>query len=60
MGSIIIGVIVVSLAIFAMISISMSGMPKEKKMIWFAVVVLIPLLGPVIYYIKRPDQVPLT
>ena len=59
MGPIIIGVVVVSLAIFAMVSISMSGMSKEKKMIWFAIVVLVPFIGPVVYYIKRPDQFPL-
>lgn len=58
MISIMIGLIVVAIAIYAMISISMSGMTKEKKMIWFALVVLVPFVGPVLYYIRRPDQLP--
>lgn len=55
---IIVGVVVVALAIYAMVSVSMSNMPKEKKMVWFAFVVLVPFIGPVVYYIKRPDQAP--
>jgi len=45
-----IGVVTVTLAIYAMISISIGSMTKEKKTAWFAIVVLIPLIGPILYY----------
>jgi Na+-transporting NADH:ubiquinone oxidoreductase subunit NqrB len=54
MWSIIIAVIAISIAIYAMVSISSSHMEKGRKMIWFALVVLIPLIGPAIYYLRKP------
>lgn len=54
---VIIGIIAVSLAVYSMIGISMSGMPKGKKMVWFAIVALIPIIGPLCYYIARPNRV---
>lgn len=54
---VIVGIIAVSVAIYSMISISMSNMTKSKKMIWFAIVVLIPIVGPVTYYMLKPNRV---
>ncbi|MEQ9229984.1 MAG: PLD nuclease N-terminal domain-containing protein [Cyclobacteriaceae bacterium] len=52
---IIVGVIVVTVAIYAMVSISASNMEKSSKMMWFAIVVLIPLIGPLSYYLLRKN-----
>lgn len=49
----IIGVIVVSIAIYAMIDIANRGIRTKTKIIWFPVVVLIPLIGPVCYFFFR-------
>jgi len=56
MTNVLIGVVVVAIAIFAMINIAIGTMPREKKMIWFAIVVLIPLIGPIAYYVVKPYQ----
>ena len=53
---IIIGILAVSLAVYSMISISMSGMEKQRKMVWFAIVALIPIVGPITYYIVGPNR----
>ncbi len=52
---IIVGVIVVTVAIYAMVSISASNMEKSSKMMWFAIVVLIPFIGPLSYYFLRKN-----
>jgi len=56
MMNIIIGVVTVAIAIYAMIGVAMSTMNNNKKMIWFAIVVLIPLLGPAMYFILKPNK----
>lgn len=45
------GVIAVAFAIWAMVSVAKSGLQKEKKVMWFAVVILIPVLGPILYWL---------
>lgn len=47
------GVIVVSIAIYAMIDIANRGIRTQTKIIWFPVVVLIPLIGPLCYFFLR-------
>ena len=42
-----------AIAIFSMINILMNQMSFNKKMIWFAIVTLIPIIGPLIYLIRR-------
>lgn len=56
MWNILIGVVTVAIAIYAMINVVMSTLPREKKMMWFAIVVLIPLIGPIAYYTLKPTQ----
>ncbi|MEO9804909.1 MAG: PLD nuclease N-terminal domain-containing protein [Reichenbachiella sp.] len=47
--------IVVSFAIWAMVDVAQGRMKTQQKAIWFAVVVLIPLLGPILYYFRRSN-----
>ncbi|MCP4457359.1 MAG: hypothetical protein GY816_04940 [Cytophagales bacterium] len=54
MWGILVGVVTVAIAIYAMIMVAMSKMSNAKMMIWFAIVVLIPLIGPIAYFsLKR-------
>ncbi len=48
-----IAVFAAAAAIFSMINILLSRMAINKKMVWFAFVVLFPLVGPMIYIWKR-------
>jgi hypothetical protein len=50
MGTIIIAVIAVAFAIWAMVDISNSSLHRNQKVGWFAAVILIPIAGPIIYY----------
>lgn len=43
-----------ALAVYAMMDILRAKITNRGKMIWFAVVVLIPILGAIIYLLKRP------
>lgn len=56
MTNILIGVVTVAIAIYAMIGVIMSNMTNQKKMIWFAIVVLLPLLGPILYFVMKPNK----
>ncbi len=49
----IIGLIVVTIAIYAMIDISNRNIRTKTKLIWFPIVVLMPLLGPLFYFLMR-------
>lgn len=49
----ILGVVVVSIAIYAMIDIANRSIRTKTKIIWFPVVVLLPLLGPLVYFFMR-------
>lgn len=42
-----------ALAVYAMINILMTRMSNRKKMLWFALAVLLPIVGPIIYLLKR-------
>ena len=48
-----IAVFAASLAIFSMIDVLMVKLSVNKKMFWFAVVTLIPILGPAAYFIRK-------
>jgi hypothetical protein len=39
-------------ALWAMVDLSQCQLPKEQKVRWFAVVILIPLFGPMLYHYK--------
>lgn len=47
------GVFAAAIAIYAMINILMGQFSNNKKMLWFAIVVLIPVLGPLVYLFSR-------
>ncbi len=48
-----IAIVAAALAIHSMIDILMKTWPVKVRIIWFALVVLIPILGPLVYYIRR-------
>ena len=48
-----IAVLAAALAIHSMIDILMKAWPVKVRIIWFAVVVLLPVVGPLAYYIRR-------
>lgn len=46
-------VVVVAIALYTMIDVLRTRMTSTRKMIWFAVVVLVPVLGPAIYFFNK-------
>ena len=48
-----IATVAAALAIHSMIDILMKTWPVKVRIIWFALVVLLPILGPLAYYIRR-------
>ena len=52
----ILAVLTVALTIYTLLFVAMSGMKKEKLMAWFAIVVLIPIIGPLLYYVIKPNK----
>lgn len=42
-----------ALGIYGMVDISMRPFPINRKMIWFPIVVLIPVIGPLLYFFNR-------
>lgn len=49
----IISVFAAAVAVYAMVDILMIRMSYKKKALWFAIVVLIPLVGPILYLLKK-------
>ena len=49
----IISVFAAAVAVYAMVDILMIRMSYKKKAIWFAIVVLIPIVGPILYLLKK-------
>lgn len=43
--------LILILDVFVIIQIAKSGMDMGKKIIWIIVVLLLPLLGPILYYL---------
>lgn len=50
-------ILAAALSIHSMIDILMKSWPFKVWMPWFALVVLIPVIGPIIYYIKRKSLI---
>lgn len=46
-------ILAAALAIHSMIDILMKSWPVKVRLIWFALVVLLPAIGPLAYYVKR-------
>ncbi|MEO9964152.1 MAG: PLD nuclease N-terminal domain-containing protein [Reichenbachiella sp.] len=49
--------IVVTFAIWAMVDVAQNQMKNQYKVIWFAVVILIPLAGPIFYYWIKTNRI---
>jgi len=50
-----IAIFAAAIAIFSMINVLLNRMSVSKKMFWFALVTLVPILGPLFYLWKRND-----
>ncbi|WP_462232884.1 PLD nuclease N-terminal domain-containing protein [Ekhidna sp.] len=50
-----VGVFAVAVAVYAMINILLARFSTNKKMLWFAIVVLVPVLGPLVYLFNRKN-----
>lgn len=48
----ILALIAAAFAIWAMVSIAKSSLKTDQKILWFAIVILIPLIGPIIYFLR--------
>lgn len=53
MNGTILAVVAAAFVIWALISVAQSNMKNDQKVIWFAIVILLPILGPVIYWFKH-------
>lgn len=42
-----------AVAVYAMVDILMTQISYNKKMVWFAIIVLLPIVGPMIYLFKK-------
>lgn len=52
MTTTLIALIAAAFAIWALVSIAQSSIKTDQKVIWFAIVILLPLLGPIVYWFK--------
>ncbi|MCV9386254.1 PLD nuclease N-terminal domain-containing protein [Reichenbachiella ulvae] len=43
-------VIAAALVIWSLISVAKSAMRKNRKLLWFAIVILLPIIGPLVYF----------
>lgn len=50
-------ILAAALAIHSMIDILMKSWPVKLRMTWFAAVVLLPVIGPLAYYIRRKSLI---
>ncbi|WP_420318549.1 PLDc N-terminal domain-containing protein [Ekhidna sp.] len=46
-----------AIAVFSMVNVLLARMPNNKKALWFALVVIFPIVGPLIYLLKRKSIV---
>jgi hypothetical protein len=53
---IVFGIIVISLSIYAMISVVISKMDTNRKILWFIIVAMLPIVGPLAYYSVAPQK----
>lgn len=42
-----------AIAIFGMINVLLNRMGRHQKMVWFAIVTLVPIVGPLVYLWRR-------
>ena len=48
-----VGLIAAAIAIYAMVDLSLKNHTLKVRMIWFPIVILIPIVGPLVYYGMR-------
>ncbi|XOV91431.1 MAG: PLDc N-terminal domain-containing protein [Bacteroidota bacterium] len=48
----IVGIIAVSLAIWAIIDVIRSSMNMNQRTLWIVIVIIFPIVGPLIYFLK--------
>lgn len=53
MDWLIVGLVGAAVAIFAMVDISMRSISMKSRMIWFPIIILIPVVGPALYFFYR-------
>lgn len=53
MDWLLIGIVGAAIAIFAMVDLSLKSYTRKTRMIWYPIVILIPILGPALYYFMR-------
>ncbi len=57
MEGLIIGILAVSLAIWALLDVIRASMDMNHRILWMVLVVLFPVVGPLIYFIKGKKRV---
>ena len=53
MVKIIFAIIAVAFAVWAMVDVANAKLEKHRKVVWFIAVILIPIIGPMIYYFNK-------
>ncbi len=53
MDWLIIGIIGASIAIFAMVDLALRSYTRKIRVIWYPIVILLPIIGPLAYYFMR-------
>ena len=57
MEGLIFGIVAVSLAIWAMLDVIRATMDMNHRILWMVLVILFPIVGPLIYFIKGKKKV---
>lgn len=57
MEGLIFGIVAVSLAIWAMLDVIRATMDMNHRILWMVLVILFPVVGPLIYFIKGKKKV---
>jgi uncharacterized membrane protein YhaH (DUF805 family) len=52
-----ISLLAAAIAVYAMVDILMARIANNRKMVWFALIVIIPIVGPMIYLLKKRSLV---
>ena len=52
-----ISVFAAAVAVYAMIDILRARIHNHRKMVWFAIIVIFPIVGPMIYLLKKRSLV---
>ncbi|MEP1095618.1 MAG: PLDc N-terminal domain-containing protein [Cyclobacteriaceae bacterium] len=53
MDWLILGIVGAAIAIFAMVDLSLRSYTRKIRLIWYPIVILVPIIGPLAYYLIR-------